>query len=380
MSGANDSPLAGIVVSDFSRVLAGPLLAMTLGDLGADVIKVEPPEGDDTRAWGPPFDDDGNATYFQAVNRNKRSIALNLKAAGDRELARRLCERSDVVIANFRPGLLEQFGLGYADVSAAAPGVVYCEISGFGEKEGRDLLGYDPLVQALGGLMSVTGPLGSPSKTGVALVDIIAGLYGTVGILTALYERRSSGIGQSIILNLLHTTLASLANQATGWLGGHSVPGLSGNAHPSIEPFGTYRALDGDLMICAGNDRQFVGLVAVLGVPHLREDPRFRTNADRVAHRGALRDALEQALAAHTCAEWRELLVAERVPAGPVQDVPAAFAFADSLGLETVDTTDGIRTVAFPAALSRTPARTRRRPPELDEHSDEIREWLGGEA
>jgi len=380
MNDVRASPLAGIVVTDFSRVLAGPLLAMTLGDLGADVIKVEPPDGDDTRAWGPPFDENGHSTYFQAVNRNKRSIALDLKTDDDRALGRRLCERSDVVIANFRPGLLERFGLGYADVSVAAPGVVYCEISGFGEAGGRDLLGYDPLVQALGGLMSVTGPPGAPSKTGVALVDIIAGLYGTVGVLTALYERRASGAGQRITLNLLHATLASLANQATGWLGGHAVPTLNGNAHPSIEPFGTFRARDGDLMICAGNDRQFADLVRVLGIPQLGRDPRFGTNADRVANRDALRQALEEALAHHTCLDWRGLLVAERVPAGPVQDVPAAFAFAESLGLEAVDTTDGIRTVAFPAALSLTPARTRRRPPELNEHSDEIRDWLSEQA
>jgi crotonobetainyl-CoA:carnitine CoA-transferase CaiB-like acyl-CoA transferase len=377
VSGASGFALAGVVVADFSRVLAGPLLGMTLGDLGADVIKVEPPQGDDTRAWGPPFDDTGRATYFQAVNRNKRSIALNLKDAGDCRLARRLCERSDIVVSNFRPGLLERFELGHADVSPVAPGVIYCEISGFGEEGGRDLLGYDPLVQALGGLMSITGPPGAPSKTGVALVDIVAGLYGTVAILTALYERQRSGTGQRIKLNLLHTTLAGLANQATGWLGGHTVPTLNGNAHPSIEPFGTFRALDGELMICAGNDRQFNDLVSVLGVAHLRDDARFKTNAGRVEHRRDLRMLLEEALAAHTCGQWRELLVAARVPAGPVQEIPAAFAFAESLGLEAVDSTDGVRTVAFPASLSRTPAVTRLRPPDLDEHGDEIREWLG---
>jgi crotonobetainyl-CoA:carnitine CoA-transferase CaiB-like acyl-CoA transferase len=376
VSGGDGSALAGIVVADFSRVLAGPLLAMTLGDLGAEVIKVEPPEGDDTRAWGPPFDEAGRPTYFQAVNRNKRSISLDLKADGDRGLARKLCARSDVVVANFRPGVLERFGLGYTDVSAEAPGVVYCEISGFGEHEGRDLLGYDPLVQALGGLMSITGPVGAPSKTGVALVDVVAGLYGTIGILTALYQRQCSGVGQRITLNLLHTTLASLANQATGWLGGRTVPTPSGNAHPSIEPFGTFSARDGDLMICAGNDRQFIDLVGALGVQGLKDDPRFRTNGDRVSNREALRALLERALAAHTCAEWRELLVAARVPAGPVQAIPAAFAFAESLGLAPIDSTDGIRTVAFPAALSGTPARTRRKPPDLNEHSGEIRDWL----
>jgi crotonobetainyl-CoA:carnitine CoA-transferase CaiB-like acyl-CoA transferase len=372
--------LQGIVVADFSRVLAGPLLAMTLGDLGADVVKVEPPEGDATRSWGPPFDSDGRATYFQAVNRNKRSIALDLNDDDDRRLARRLCERSDVVVANFRPGLLERFGLGYEDVSVRSPGVVYCEISGFGERGGKDMVGYDPLVQALGGLMSITGPPGMPSKTGVALVDIVAGLYGTVGILTALHERARSGLGQRITLNLLHTTLASLANQATAWLGGTAVPTLQGNAHPSIEPFGTFRAADGELMICAGNDRQFADLVDVLGVSHLADDDRFRTNGDRVAHRETLRATIEQALAARTCAEWRDRLTASRVPAGPVQQIPDAFALADSLGLDAVDTTDGIRTVAFPAGLSRTPARTSLRPPDLNEHGNEIRAWLDREA
>jgi crotonobetainyl-CoA:carnitine CoA-transferase CaiB-like acyl-CoA transferase len=372
----NGRALEGLVVADFSRVLAGPLLAMTLGDLGADVIKVEPPGGDDTRGWGPPFDGDGRATYFQAVNRNKRSIALDLKVDGDRQLARQLCERADVVVANFRPGLLERFGLGYDEVSAQAPGVVYCEISGFGEDGGKEMVGYDPLVQALGGLMSVTGPPGMPTKTGVALVDIVAGLYGTVAIMTALYERARSGAGQRITLNLLHTTLAGLANQATAWLGGNAVPTLQGNAHPSIEPFGTFRAADGELMVCAGNDRQFADLVAVLGLPELAEDERFRTNGDRLAHRAPLRSALEEALAARTCADWQERLTAARVPAGRVQGVPAAFELAESLGLRAVDTTDGIRTVAFPAALSRTPAVTRRRPPDLNEHADEIRAWL----
>jgi crotonobetainyl-CoA:carnitine CoA-transferase CaiB-like acyl-CoA transferase len=373
-----DQTLTGLVVADFSRVLAGPLLAMTLGDLGADVIKVEPPTGDDTRAWGPPFDRDGRATYFQAVNRNKRSIALDLHEPGDRDVARRLCEHADVVVANFRPGLLERFGLGYAEVSSRALGVVYCEISGFGEQGGKDMVGYDPLVQALGGLMSVTGPPGMPSKTGVALVDIMAGLYGTVGILTALHERARSGVGQRITLNLLHTTLAGLANQATAWLGAGSVPTLQGNAHPSIEPFGTFRASDGELMVCVGNDRQFADLVAVLGVPELAEDARFRTNRDRLSHREALRSALEERLAARTCPEWQERLTAARVPAGPVQAVPAAFELAESLGLGAVDVTDGVRTVAFPATLSRTPAVTRRRPPDLDEHGDEIRAWLDG--
>src|SRR5215213_6092409 len=212
-------PLDGVLVADFSRILAGPLAGMTLGDLGADVIKVEAPDGDDTRRWAPPVDVHGRATYYQAVNRNKRSVALDLKDAADRGLARSLCERADVVLANFRPGTLERYELGYDDVSARNRPVVYCEISGFGDAGGRDLPGYDPLAQALGGLMSVTGPPDAPFKVGVALVDVLAGLYASTAVLAALRVRDSSGAGQRITINLLHVTLASLTNQAAGWLG-----------------------------------------------------------------------------------------------------------------------------------------------------------------
>ena len=369
-------PLDGLLVADFSRILAGPLAGMTLGDLGADVVKVEAPDGDDTRRWGPPFDAEGRATYHQAVNRNKRSVVLDLKDPGDRELARALCERADVVLANFRPGTLERYGLGYDDVSPQSPGVVYCEISGFGEAGGRDLPGYDPLAQAVGGLMSVTGPPETPSKVGVALVDVIAGLYATTAVLAALRERERSGRGQRVTVNLLHVTLAALANQAAGWLGGGVEPRRLGNVHPSIEPFATYRAGDGDLMIGAGNDRQFRSLAEAIGAPELAGDPRFRTNDLRVANRDELRPLLEGRLRARTCAEWSERLASAGVPAGPVQTVPEAFAYAGRLGLDVVDDVDGVRTVAFPAQLSRTPAATRRAPPALDEDGAEIRAGL----
>jgi crotonobetainyl-CoA:carnitine CoA-transferase CaiB-like acyl-CoA transferase len=369
-------PLEGILVADLSRILAGPLVGMTLGDLGADVIKLESPAGDDTRHWAPPVDAHGRATYHHAVNRNKRSIALDLKRPDDLRLARRLCERVDVVVSNFWPGALERFGLGYEDVSAAHPGVVYCEISGFGEEAGATLPGYDPLAQAVGGLMSITGPPGHPSKTGVALVDVIAGLYASTAVLAALYERERSGRGQRVTINLLHATLASLANQASGWLGGGVVPAAMGNAHPSIEPFGTYRAADGELMICAGNDRQFRALVTELGVPELAADARFATNAARVEHRDLLRPELEGRLGRRTSAEWSSALNRAGVPAGPIQAVPEAFAYARELGLDVVDEHDDVRTVTFPARLSRTPALTRRRPPGLDEHGAEIRSWL----
>ena len=348
---------------------------MTLGDLGADVIKVESPGGDDTRSWKPP----GRrrpATYHHAANRNKRSVALDLKEPADAAVAARLCERADVVVSNFRTGTLERFGIGYEQVAERNRSVVYCEITGFGEQGGADLPGYDPLVQAVGGLMSITGPPGEPSKVGVALVDVIAGLYATTAVLAALRERERSGAGQRVTIDLMHTALAALANQATGWLSAGAVPVTLGNVHPSIEPFATYRARDGQLMICAGNDRQFRACVGALGIPETADDPSFATNGARVANRDALRARLEGALAGDDCAGWSERLTAVGVPAGPILDVPGAFAYASSLGLDVVADVDGVRTVPFPARLSRTPARVCRRPPDLDEHGDEIRAWL----
>jgi crotonobetainyl-CoA:carnitine CoA-transferase CaiB-like acyl-CoA transferase len=368
--------LAGIRVVDLSRVLAGPLVAMTLGDLGADVVKVESPRGDDTRRWKPPADAAGRAAYHHTANRNKRSIVLDLKDDRDLELARRLCERADVVVSNFLPGTLARFGLDYAGVAAVNPGVVYCEITGFGERGGRDLPGYDPLVQALGGLMSVTGPPGSPSKAGVAITDVVAALYATVAVLAALRVRGETGRGQRVTIDLLHTSLALLANQTAGFLASGEVPGALGNVHPSIEPFATYRAADGDLMICAGNDVQFRRLAETIGAAELPGDPRFATNEERVAHRDELRAVLEERLAARPRSEWTDALAAVGVPAGPVQRIDEAFALAARLGLDVVDETGGVRTVAFPAHLSETPARSRLPPPDLDEHGADIRNAL----
>ncbi|MGN6797093.1 MAG: CaiB/BaiF CoA transferase family protein [Gaiellaceae bacterium] len=363
-------PLTGIGVVDFSRVLAGPLVAMTLGDLGADVIKIESPLGDDTRRWKPPQDAQGRAAYHHTANRNKRSIALDLKNERDLELARRLSQRADVVVSNFLPGTLQRFGLDYERIAEANPGVVHCEISGFGEGAGAGLPGYDPLVQALSGLMSVTGPAGTPSKTGVAVTDVVAALYATIAVLAALYARRDSGRGQRVTIDLLHASLALLANQSSGYLASGDVPLALGNVHPSIEPFATYRAADGELMICAGNDAQFQRLAKVLGLP---EDARFATNELRVATRDDLRETIVAALALHPRSYWAEKLAAAGVPAGPVQTIDEAFSLAGTLGLAVVDETDGVRTVAFPAHLSDTPATVRRRPPDLDEHGDEIR-------
>jgi crotonobetainyl-CoA:carnitine CoA-transferase CaiB-like acyl-CoA transferase len=354
--------LDGIRVVDLSRVLAGPLVAMTLGDLGADVVKVEAPGGDDTRRWKPPVDAQGRASYHHAANRNKRSIVLDFAVAEDLELAQSLCREADVVVSNFKPGTLERFGLAHDQLPER---VVSCEIAGLG-----GLPGYDPLVQAMGGLMSITGPPGAPSKVGVAVVDVVAALYATIAVLAALRVRESTGRGQRVAVDLLHANLALLANQSSGFLASGESPVARGNVHPSIEPFATYATGDGDLMICAGNDAQFARLCEAIG---LEPDARFASNMDRVANRDALRAELEARLAARSAHEWRVVLTAAGVAAGPVQTIGEAFSLAAELGLDVVDETGGVRTVAFPARLSETPATVRRRPPELGEHSDELR-------
>jgi crotonobetainyl-CoA:carnitine CoA-transferase CaiB-like acyl-CoA transferase len=369
--------LDGILVADFSRVLAGPLAAMTLGDLGADVVKVEPPDGDETRSWQPPVDSDGRSTYFLTVNRNKRSVTLNLKDEKDLALARELAGRADVLIENFRPGTMEKFGLGYESLSSGNPGLVYCSITGFGRKGGAKMPGYDPLVQAVSGLMSVTGPAdGEASKTGVALVDVIAGLNAVNAILAALRVRERDRVGQRVEVNLLSTALAALANQASSYLSTGRSPARMGNVHPSIEPFGTYAAADGQLMICAGNDNQFRELARTLGAPQLVTDERFSGNSNRVENRAALRPEIESRLGLDSVAYWSEALNAAGVPAGPVNDIGGGFNLAESLGLDPVDEFDGVRSPSSPIELSATPTTTRRRPPALDEHGAEIRSWL----
>ena len=366
--------LDGISVVDFSRVLAGPLVGMTLGDLGADVVKVEAPGGDDTRRWLPPSDAQGRASYHHAANRNKRSVALDLDRAPDLALARQLCERADVVVSNFKPGTLERFGLDYATVSSESSQVVYCEISGFGEQGGRDMPGYDPLVQALGGLMSITGPPeGEPQKVGVALVDVLAGLFSTVGILAALRHRDTTGEGQRVEVNLLSSLLAALVNQGSAYTAGGKVPTRMGNQHPSIAPYELLRTGDGDLVLAVGNDRQFASLCEVVGEPALSTDPRFAVNASRVAHRVELRDALERVLSTQSAPTWATALTAAGVPAGVVNDMATAFRLAADLGLEPVvdvPRPDGT-TVALtrnPIGMSATPPVYRSAPPRLGRH------------
>jgi crotonobetainyl-CoA:carnitine CoA-transferase CaiB-like acyl-CoA transferase len=363
------SALAGLKILDLSRVLAGPLATMVLGDLGATVTKVEPPGGDDTRHWGPPYDESGDATYFQSVNRNKESVVLDLKQEADLARAQRLAAETDVLVENFRPGVTERFGLHYEGLRARNPGLIYCSITGFGRGEGAALPGYDLLVQALGGLMSITGPPdGEPQKVGVALVDVIAGLFAAVGILAALEYRRQTGEGQRVEVNLLSSLLAALVNQGSAYTVAGVVPGRMGNEHPSIAPYELLRCADRELVLAVGNDRQFDSLCEVLAAPELARDPRFATNAARVEHRAALRTALEQRLAAGPAQAWASDLTNAGVPAGVVNDLAAAFELARDLGLApvvSIDRGDGttVGLTRNPIGLSATPPTYRSAPP-----------------
>jgi crotonobetainyl-CoA:carnitine CoA-transferase CaiB-like acyl-CoA transferase len=368
MAGALDK----LRVLDFSRVLAGPFSTMLLADLGATVIKIERAAvGDETRSWGPPFDDRGQATYFESVNRNKQSVALDLRKAADIELARRLALEADVLVENFRPGVMEGFGLGYEQLRGESGGLVYCSITGFGRGAGAALPGYDLLVQAVGGLMSITGAAdGEPTKVGVALVDVLAGLFATVGILAALRHREQTGEGQRVDVELLSALLSALVNQASGYTAGGTVPQRIGNLHPSIAPYELLPCADGELVLAVGNDEQFRSLCGVLGVEALAADDRFRTNPARVASRGELREALIARLAARPANEWVAALAAARVPAGVVNDVAEAFAFAEALGLAPIVAlrrADGssVRLTRNPIGLSVTPPSYRSAPPEL---------------
>jgi crotonobetainyl-CoA:carnitine CoA-transferase CaiB-like acyl-CoA transferase len=366
--------LDGIRVADFSRVLAGPVATMILGDLGADVVKIERPgTGDDTRGWGPPWSPDGDASYYLAVNRNKRSVALDLKDPGDLAIARRIALRSDVVIENFRPGVMARAGLDHATLAAERPELVSCRVAGIGR---GDVAGYDFLAQAMGGLMSITGDAdGEPRKIGVALVDVMTGLHAAIGILAALRHRDRTGEGQLVEVDLLSTTLFALANQASNWLTAGVVAGRMGNRHPSIAPYETLRAANGPFVVAVGNDEQFATFCEVLGAPALAADDRFTTNAARVTNREALVTALEQVLAAAPTAVWIDRLGAAGIPCGMVNQVDQAFELARAVGLEAVAAFPeaGIDTVANPLHLSGTPVTYRRSPPGLGEHDAEVR-------
>ncbi|MGW7490578.1 CaiB/BaiF CoA transferase family protein [Streptomyces sp. NPDC054786] len=377
--------LDGILVADFSRVLAGPLAAATLADLGAEVIKVERPgTGDDTRAWGPPFAADGTAAYFDAANRSKRGLALDLGDPDDAAAARELARRADVLIENFRPGSLAKYGLDHLATRAANPGLVHCTITGFGSGAGAGLPGYDFVVQAVGGLMSITGePGGTPLKAGVALVDVLTAKDAATGILAALHHRHRTGRGQLVEVNLLSSLLGSLVNQASGHLATGRDPGPMGNRHPSIAPYETLACRDGQLLaVAVGNDRQFRALAQTLGAPELAEDVRFARNQDRVHHRTDLIKALENRLAADTPRAWAERLTPASVPCGPVNSLSEALELAGRLGLDPVTSVgeDRIPQVTSPLRLSGTPVAQPSAPPRLDEHGTPLRTWLSGPA
>ncbi|MGO4205021.1 CaiB/BaiF CoA transferase family protein [Rhodococcus sp. TAF43] len=367
--------LDGIVVADFSRVLAGPYATMLLGDLGAEIIKIERPGvGDDTRAWGPPFDHEGNATYFNSVNRNKTSVVLDLGTEDGRARARDLVSRADIVVENFRAGTMERLGLGYDDLLAIKPDLIYCSITGFGRGGGAALPGYDLLVQAVGGLMSMTGPEpGSPTKVGVALVDVLTGLHALTGILAALNHRNTTGQGQRVDTNLLSVLLSSLVNQASGYLGAQAVPSIIGNRHPSIAPYEVFPTADRPIALAVGNDKQFAQLCGALGIPEVAVDGRFLTNTSRVANRGALYEVVSAGLAAQGADYWFRTLTAVGVPTGPINDIAEAFDFAEQLGLDAVVDVPGSRTrqVANPISLSATPVQYRSAPPQLGDAEDD---------
>ncbi|MDQ0092316.1 CaiB/BaiF CoA transferase family protein [Paeniglutamicibacter psychrophenolicus] len=380
-------PLGGIIVADFSRVLAGPLCTMTLADLGATVIKVERPgTGDDTRSWGPPFSATGS-TYFESVNRNKQSVALDLADPADREMARELALRADVLVENFKPGGMDKLGLGYAELSARNPGLVYASISGFGSAGGAHLPGYDFIVQALGGLMSITGEAGAdPMKAGVALVDVLTAKDASIGVLAALSARNSSGHGAHVEVNLLSSLQGALANQGQAYLGAGKVATRMGNEHPSIVPYQLLACADGSVAVACGNDRQFARLCAEIGTPELSSDARFATNSARVAHREVLIPLLEDALGADTGANWQSRFTGIGVPAGKVAGIDEGLAYAQSLGLEPVievHNAEGLtvgKQVRHPITWTPELDAPTVAPPQLGEHTESIRSWLGSTA
>ncbi|MBO3747669.1 CoA transferase [Streptosporangiaceae bacterium NEAU-GS5] len=375
-----DGPLAGVLVADFSRILAGPYATMLLADMGADVIKVEGPKGDDTRTWMPPVRE-GVSTYYLGVNRGKRSIALDLREEGDAKLARELARRADVLIENFKPGGLDKFGLGYESVREANPGVVYASITGFGSGAGRDIPGYDLMVQAISGLMSLTGePDGPPYRAGISVFDVMAGNHAVIGILAALRHRDASGIGQHVEVNLLSSALTGLVNQSSAYVAGGSVPYRMGNAHPSVFPYEPLPTADNDIIVAAANDGQFRKLCEVIGIPEIADDPRFARNVDRTARREELRPILVEQLAKRGADEWFELLVKAGVPSGPINTIDGGFAMAERLGLDPVvmagEGERAMPTTRHPIRFSDTPLSYRLPPPELDEHGAELRTWL----
>lgn len=371
-------PLSGIVVADFSRVLAGPYATMMLADLGATVIKVEGPGGDDTRLWKPPVRDE-DATYYLSINRNKYDVVLDFKDSDDLELARELARRADVVVENFKPGGLVKFGLDYDSVVKANPNVVYSSVTGFGPSNPQP--GYDLLVQGLSGFMSLTGDAdGPPFRAGVAIFDVITGLHTTIGILASLQHRLNTGEGQKVDTNLLSSALSGLVNQTSGYVAAGNVPHRMGNEHPSLYPYQPMPTKDGDLIIACGNDRQFVMLANGVGRPEWLEDDRFATAFPRNTHRKDLEPLLTEALTHKTAQEWYEVLSAAGLPCAPINTVEQGVQLAESMGLDPVAEAGSgdriIPTVRNPITMSKTKVSYDLAPPTLGQDSERVRAWL----
>jgi len=394
MSQPSTGPLSGLKVVDMTRVVAGPLCGQILGDLGADVIKIEKPgEGDDSRRVAPPWfrepgeGSTGDSTYFLAVNRNKRSLAVDFARPEGQEVIRRLASQSDILIENYRTGTLGRYGLGYADLRAVNPRLIYCSITGFGQTgpySGRS--GYDYLVQGMGGLMAVTGipddqPGAGPMRIGVPVADTLAGMNAAIALTAALEARHRMGEGQHIDISLFDSAVASLLNTSSSWLNAGAVLGRTGNDHPSAAPYGVFAASDGHVIVATFNDREFERLAKVLGRPEWLDDTRFRRNSDRVRNRVALKDAVSAVICRKTRAEWIDILNKETISAGPINDMSDLeqdeHAVARKLFV-TLESQDGpVRTVASPYRLSATPPDYRLPPPHVGEHTDEILDELG---
>lgn len=383
-------PLSHIRILELSRVLAGPWCAQTLGDLGAEVIKVERAgAGDDTRGWGPPFlnDEDGNPTaessYFQSTNRGKKSITVDLSRPRGRDLVCDLAAKSDVVIENFRVGGAAKLGVSYDDLKARNPGLVYCAITGFGQTGPyKDRGGYDYVIQAMGGLMSITGerddrPGGGPQKVGLAASDLFTGMYATVSICAALAHRERTGEGQYIDLALLDCTAAILSMMATNYFASGTVPTRLGNAHPNVVPYQLFDTADGQLAVAIGNDAQFVRYCAAVGKPDLATDPRFKTNADRIRNREAIEGILIPLMKARSTADWQAALAESMVPFGPVNSIAQVFTdpqvLARGMKLDLPHSAAGTATQpASPINMSATPVSYTRAAPLLGEHTDAV--------
>ncbi len=385
-------PLEDLRVLDLTRALAGPYCTMMLGDLGAEVIKVERPgQGDESRSWGPPFVGEpygpyaGESAYFISVNRNKRSVTVNLKSLSGQEVVRRLAELSDVLVENFRTGTLDRMGLGYDDLRALNPGLVYCSISGYGRTgPWAKRPGYDFIIQAEGGLMGITGPAeGLPYRVGVPIVDITAGMFAATAILGALRARDETGEGQLVDVSLLDASVALLTNVGSNYLVGGEPSRRLGNAHPNIAPYEAFRARDRWFALAAANQRQWAKLCEVIDRPELRADPRFNTNEARVSNRPALLKALGEVFAERDADDWLAALSEAGLPCGPINTVAEVFdhpqAEARELELEAEHPAVGaVRLAGFPYKLSQTPAEVRQPPPMLGQHTEEVlRELLG---